>query len=72
MAKTTVVPVVDTAVTGRAKVSESQARSMNSAPIDYTVGNAYFVPAQYAHEVPSSAAGFAPSKRVFAVEYQLV
>ena len=72
MAKTTFVPVVDTAVTGRAKVSESQARSMNSAPIDYTVGNAYFVPAQYAHEVPSSAAGFAPSKRVFAVEYQLV
>lgn len=71
MPKSNFVPVVDVAVTGRAKVNERQARSMNSAPIDYTMGNAYYVPAQYAHEVPASQPGFAPSKRVFAIEYVL-
>lgn len=71
MPKGNLVPVVDTNVTGRAKVNERQARSMNSAPIDYTMGHAYYVPAQYAHEVPASTPGFAPSKRVFAVEYVL-
>lgn len=72
MGKSNFIPVVETGVVGRAKATERQARGMNAAPIDYTIGMAYYVPAQYAHEVPSAQAGFANSKRVFALEMSLV
>lgn len=66
-----IVPNVDLGITGKAQASDSQVRSINSSPIPYIVGHAYFVPMQWAHTVPSAQEGFAPSKRVFALELEL-
>jgi hypothetical protein len=71
MGKSNFVPVVETGVLGRAEATETQARGMNATPIEYTLGCAYYVPAQYAHEVPSAQEGFSNSKRVFALEMSL-
>lgn len=63
------LPVVDAKATGKATATEAQERRVNGSSIDYTVGYAYYVPAQWVHEIPSSTPGFNPSQRVFAVEY---
>ena len=68
---TNLVPNVDLGIKGKAAASDSQARSINGAPIPYIIGCAYYVPQQWAHTVPSAQPGFADSKRVFALEMKL-
>lgn len=68
MSKVKLTSSVSTEVIGRASATDNQARSMGNEPIMYIPGFAYYVPKQYAHQVPSAQEGFAPSKRVFAVE----